>query len=169
MSESKQCPDCAEQVLAEARKCRFCGYRFGERKGASPSSLERILGIRLGRSHEISLPELLADWGMDLRTDETPLFFGLATFDEQPGYVLVTPVRLAFFATHNRSEHVKLVDYPLSSILQTRPLGEMHRRLEVRGADFTHVVSGDSKRASRALTDCLIGTASHATHAVPGV
>lgn len=24
----KQCPDCAEIVKAEARVCRFCGYRF---------------------------------------------------------------------------------------------------------------------------------------------
>jgi hypothetical protein len=27
-SEHKACPDCAEQVLAAARKCRFCGYMF---------------------------------------------------------------------------------------------------------------------------------------------
>lgn len=26
--DSKVCPDCAEQVKAAARKCRFCGYRF---------------------------------------------------------------------------------------------------------------------------------------------
>jgi hypothetical protein len=25
---TKTCPDCAEDVLAEARRCRFCGYRF---------------------------------------------------------------------------------------------------------------------------------------------
>jgi uncharacterized protein UPF0547 len=28
MSETKTCPDCAEVVKAEARVCRFCGYRF---------------------------------------------------------------------------------------------------------------------------------------------
>jgi hypothetical protein len=27
--ETKACPDCAEEVKAAARKCRFCGYRFG--------------------------------------------------------------------------------------------------------------------------------------------
>jgi hypothetical protein len=26
----KKCPDCAEMVLADARKCRFCGLVFGE-------------------------------------------------------------------------------------------------------------------------------------------
>jgi Uncharacterised protein family UPF0547 len=27
-ADTKQCPDCAEPVKAEARVCRFCGYRF---------------------------------------------------------------------------------------------------------------------------------------------
>lgn len=26
--QTKQCPDCAQQVLAAARKCQHCGYRF---------------------------------------------------------------------------------------------------------------------------------------------
>lgn len=26
--QTKRCPDCAEQVKAEARICRFCGHRF---------------------------------------------------------------------------------------------------------------------------------------------
>jgi hypothetical protein len=25
----KKCPDCAEMILADARKCRFCGHEFG--------------------------------------------------------------------------------------------------------------------------------------------
>lgn len=28
LSASKRCPDCAESVRAEARKCRFCGHAF---------------------------------------------------------------------------------------------------------------------------------------------
>lgn len=29
-SGTKRCPDCAEDVRAQARKCRFCGYQFDE-------------------------------------------------------------------------------------------------------------------------------------------
>ena len=29
---TKKCPDCAESVMADARKCRFCGFRFEAEK-----------------------------------------------------------------------------------------------------------------------------------------
>lgn len=29
-SAQKKCPDCAEKVLAEAKKCRYCGHEFNQ-------------------------------------------------------------------------------------------------------------------------------------------
>ena len=41
--EYKRCPDCAESVLAAARKCRYCGYRFDHASPLSGGSLAGLL------------------------------------------------------------------------------------------------------------------------------
>jgi len=37
VNSTKQCPDCAEIVLAEARVCKHCGYRFDEKTSPAPA------------------------------------------------------------------------------------------------------------------------------------
>lgn len=47
---SKRCPDCAETILADARKCRFCGYSFDSRPELAEGhsgKLAKSGGIRL--------------------------------------------------------------------------------------------------------------------------
>lgn len=41
MAKLKKCPDCAEQVQAEARKCRFCGYEFSQHSVAAATSTDQ--------------------------------------------------------------------------------------------------------------------------------
>jgi hypothetical protein len=53
-SELKTCPDCAEQVRVAARKCRFCGYQFGE-----PPPLRRTITREVDAQKEPAAGEAL--------------------------------------------------------------------------------------------------------------
>jgi hypothetical protein len=114
MREEKTCPDCAELVAAQARVCRFCGYRFAKAPASNPLHwLFRPADTR-------SLPEFLLDCGIELAQDEEVAFFGLCEMDQSSGFLLVTNRRLAFFAARGSR---KLLDWPL----------EHFRDIEIRG------------------------------------
>lgn len=127
--EHKRCPDCAELVLAAARKCRYCGYRFDQASyGGSLADL-----LRRPKSTTASLPELLSRWGTELRPDETVGYFGHCRLDTRPGYLLVTRDRVAFFAGRRQE---RVIDWPrgaVSAILQRRTLRAAALRLEATG------------------------------------
>jgi Uncharacterised protein family UPF0547 len=42
---TRQCPDCAETILTEARVCKHCGYRF-DLVGAAGALSARLTGER---------------------------------------------------------------------------------------------------------------------------
>jgi hypothetical protein len=115
MRVEKTCPDCAESVLAQARVCRFCGYRFASAPRASPRQwvFRRPIDTR-------SLPEFLLDWGLALEDSEAVAFFGLCELEQSAGFLLVTNQRAAFFTQRGAR---KLLDWPLEGL----------RHVEIRG------------------------------------
>jgi hypothetical protein len=163
--EYKQCPDCAERVLAAARKCRYCGYRFDTERRKGGSVLASMIPGVIRPSRETTMPEILADWGVKLGESENVEFFLLAAVDEQNGYLLVTSQRLIFFAQTSRREHEKRIEYPLASISGVHLTGSRVRpRLELRGPDTRHVVQGivpaDTRRLDIYLAEHSVGNLS---------
>lgn len=145
--EYKQCPDCAEQVLAAARKCRYCGYRFDTgRRERRWLLADLIPGLRRP-ARNLTLDEQLAEWGVALGEGEEVQLFRLAEVDGRTGYLLVTSRRLAFFAQTRRTEHELAFEHPLEEMLGARVAGKRpRRRVEVSGTDFSHVIVGPNSR-----------------------
>jgi len=125
MREEKTCPDCAELVLAQARVCRYCGYRF-----ASVLPTRGLNWIR--RPAEAKpLPVLLLEWGVELAGDEEVAFFGLCTVDSDSGFLLVTHRRLVFFAQRGSR---RLLDWTPEQLRDVEADGRRRRaRLRLSG------------------------------------
>jgi hypothetical protein len=133
MDQLKKCPDCAEMVRAEARVCRFCGYRFDRPRAGGGSALADLL--RRPQAAVVPLPELLAGWGSQLRDDETVGYFGYCKLDSSFGFLLVTNERVAFFAGRGAN---RMLDWPLAAVRDVEPRGGWGgRRLQLAGPDRT--------------------------------
>jgi hypothetical protein len=129
-------------VLAAARKCRYCGYRFdGRRRSGGASALGELLGAQ--RNPEATLEEVLADWGISLGPGEAVEWFRLADVDHQIGYLLVTTHRLVFFRQASRTRHERALEYPLALLTDVRLSGRGSKhRLAVRAGTSGHTVQG---------------------------
>jgi hypothetical protein len=129
---TKACPDCAESVLLEARRCRFCGYRFDEPEeiAANPSGRSWLALLRRP-ARRSTIPSYLAQAGVMLDDDEQPAGMWLGRVNGNDAYIIVTTARL--FVTevklHQRRPSL-VVGHALSDLLRVEDgPGLLHRTL----------------------------------------
>jgi hypothetical protein len=155
---TKQCPDCAEQVLAAARVCRYCRYRF-DSDGRNRGAVGDLLGMLRGDGSARTLADVLADWGVRLAAEDEVRFFRLAEVDGEPGYLLVTEAKLAFFAQRGRRSYDKLFEVPVAGISEIESSGRGRgRRLALTGPGGDHLVRAFG-RDLEWLRECLTSAA----------
>lgn len=118
----KRCPDCAETIKAQARVCRFCGYRF-----ESPPAADQA-----ATGGPDSVPELLQEWGTTLGNEERVAFFTHAhirlvrpgTVVSTDGFLVLTGLRLLFFIQPRRRFTLKSSNTP-AELLVERAMHEL--------------------------------------------
>jgi hypothetical protein len=82
VAKFKQCPDCAEQVRAAARICRFCGYSFASAMSGSvlssapdttPAPSTPIAGRRLAVPRVNARVDFVPEWNDPIPSENGPL------------------------------------------------------------------------------------------------
>jgi len=148
--EHKRCPDCAEQVLAAARKCRYCGYRFDRAGAATRSGGGSMIDFLIRPKSTMTLPDLLAEWGSGLAAGEQVAHFGYCRLDSEFGFLLITSARVAFFA--GRGER-RLIEWPRDQVR----VEAGRRSLRLTGPDREVALTRLESRAASAAVARLLG------------
>jgi len=146
----KKCPDCAEDVRGEARKCRYCGYRFDLRISSEASNWMTGLFEVFRRPRTGDSPlELLAEWGVELAPGEPVSVWAAGHVSAAQGYLVVTDRRLLFFELHDRQTYHKVLEESLYTIADVELASGWGHRLHVRGPGHDIVVRGLSQESAQ--------------------
>ena len=101
----KACPDCAELVLAAARKCRYCGYEFRPAPRARPAGNTgaaanggTFASLLRRPAPQLTTTETLEQLGIELDPGERLDGLWLGRAYGTDGYVVLTDARLFFAA-----------------------------------------------------------------------
>lgn len=145
---TKTCPDCAEDVLAAANKCRFCGYRFD---GADQDPVDEggILGALLTRRKpsKVTAQQIISRAGVQLAAGEKVRFFRFGTVNGIDGIIVVTDMRILLLEGVGR-RHKPRFENELVHVLGTDVTRRLGRtRLEIRCAGGEELQVAGLKRA----------------------
>jgi TM2 domain-containing membrane protein YozV len=71
--EIKICPDCAEEVRAAARKCRYCGHAFDPSLAAVPMPVQVVGGLKIKNNNLLAalLSAIVPGLGQILKGEAT--------------------------------------------------------------------------------------------------